>query len=124
MPATRDPQTGLQHQWQSRPVRNPHVLATRTESGDLQLVLPCPRSWKTRALRLIFWVPRERRMVLDTVGEKVWTLCDGHRTVRQVLTELQTALPDEPDLDRRLLLFLRRLMERNLLGMLLPECAA
>lgn len=51
---------------------------------------------------------------LDPLGSEVWRLLDGKRTVAEVLAELQSEFPDEPDLADRLGQYLSSLASHRL----------
>ena len=50
---------------------------------------------------------------LDALGSIVWELCDGHTTVKTILTKLQKVFPDEENLNQRLFLFLQQMDSLN-----------
>lgn len=69
------------------PMRN---VAARieTERGDtLVLCVPRKRPWFVRWPPMSWIIPcgMERRLTLDSLGAQIWRMCDGRRTVGQVV---------------------------------------
>lgn len=104
------------------PVRNPHVEFE--EAGDA-LVLSYPLA-PSRSLRLLAWFmkrfsgdapPPRRKVELDTVGSRVWRLCDGKHQVREIAEDIarEYRLP-EHEAEHSTVLFLRTLASRGLIG--------
>jgi len=69
---------------QARPIRNPQAEVTETDQGLLDVAIPFEKpkglTWFFRGKKTLL-----RRFQLDQLGRKVWNLCDGQHTVRQLI---------------------------------------
>ena len=69
---------------QARPIRNPQAEIAETDQGHLDVAIPFekPKSltWFFRGKKTLL-----RRFQLDQLGRRVWDLCDGQHTVRQLI---------------------------------------
>jgi hypothetical protein len=81
----RKPRLTLEQVMSSRPVRNDQIRSESTEDGGLRLFVERRGDWWVRLLSLIFPIPRERIVELDTVGEEIWKLCDGEHTLKELI---------------------------------------
>lgn len=68
----------------ARPVRNPLAEVSQAQEDRLEITIPFQ---KPRGLRWFFRGQKvlKRRFDLDHLGKKVWDLCDGQHTVRQLI---------------------------------------
>ncbi|MFQ6048150.1 MAG: PqqD family protein [Phycisphaerae bacterium] len=68
----------------ARPIRNSLAEVTELPGGELEVAIPFE---KPRGLRWLFRRQKvlKRRFQLDRLGRKVWDLCDGQRTVRELI---------------------------------------
>jgi len=73
----------------SRPVRNQNLRTEDLEDGGLRILAGRREDWWVKLLGVIFPIPRERRLELDSVGKQVWELCDGEHTLREMIGEFQ-----------------------------------
>lgn len=108
--------------FEARPVRNPSLKWRLNDEDNVEVIIPRRGDRVGRALGFLFYVPESRPLVLDEVGSRVWQLCDGERTVEEVVETLR----DEYKLDRRevevsLTEYLRTLGKRGMIGFLVPE---
>jgi hypothetical protein len=72
----------------ARPQRNTAAAVKRTGDGALSIAVRTRRTaLRLPPLRWLVPVTRERTAVLDRLGEQVWDLCDGSRTVEQVVEQ-------------------------------------
>ena len=53
---------------------------------------------------------------LDRLGSLIWTVCDGTKTVKEILELITNKFPDEKNIDQRLFLFLQQLKALNYLS--------
>ena len=75
-----------------------------------------------RALRRAVGGPLELRVPLDRHGSRIWELMDGDRTVLAICTKAAREFGEELEpVAPRVLLFLERLLLRNLIALELPE---
>jgi len=108
--------------FEARPVRNPSLKWRLNDDDDVEVVIPRRSDRLGRVLGFLFYVPESRPLVLDEVGSRVWQLCDGERTVEEIIATLR----EEYKLDRRevevsLTEYLRSLGKRGMIGFLVPE---
>lgn len=104
----------------SRPARNEALSWEKTEAGEVQITIVRQDSWKVRLLSKVFYIPKERKITLDTVGTEVWQLCTGRATVAQIIE----ALSDKYQLNRKeaevsLLSYLKTLGQKRFIGFVL-----
>ena len=117
-----------------KPVRSPIVEWEKNENGEINIVIPIKkirekmesekkeRRKRTGFLSKIFPEPEEKRIQLDKIGSIVWELCDGERTVKEIvdyLYENYKLLPREAEVS--LSSYLNSLAKRGLIGFILPE---
>lgn len=98
-------------------MRNKALKSERIEGGGIKLVLERRQVWWARMLAIVFPIPKERVVELDALGEQFWDLCDGKRTLRELIRVCQ----EEHKLTRAeaewsLRTFLRDLGKRGLVG--------
>ena len=105
----------------------------KNEKGEIKIVIPLKKLKKKMGsgkkaprrasiLSKIFPEPEEKRIRLDEAGSLVWELCDGEKTVKEIvdsLCERYKLLPREAELS--LSSYLRSLSQRGLIGFIIPE---
>ncbi|MEX0655239.1 MAG: PqqD family protein [Phycisphaeraceae bacterium] len=104
------------------PVAN-EAVKTRQYGKAMALVVPIRKSaWMGPPLSWIFPFRDERTFALDTVGQEVWRACNGRRTTEQIIERFANKYNVRFH-DARLAVtqFLRTLVERNLVALILPE---
>jgi len=106
------------------PVRNQVLSVRRLENGDTEITIPRREDWVGKLLAFCFFVPKERKVVLEAIGSAVWEMCDGEHTVSQIAA----ALVKMHKLGRReaetsLTEYLRRLGRRRLIAFVVPKPA-
>jgi len=104
------------------PVRNPQLDTTRTDDGIVSLKLPRRDVWWVRWFGPILRVPEYRELALDRVGSRVWELCDGSHTVR----ELVAIFAEEHKLSRKeteisMVTYLKQLTQRGLIMLVVQQ---
>ena len=120
-----------------KPIRNPMVKWEKNEKGEIKIIIPLKKikeirekveSGKRRKRKKpglfskLFPEPKEKRIQLDEIGSVVWELCDGNRTVKDIidyLYEKYKLLPRESEIS--LNTYLNSLVKRGLMGFILPE---
>ncbi len=115
----RMPSVSRQDVLSAAPVRNELVLWEEDGEGLVTLKIPRRQDRVGRILSTFFAAPEHRQISLDELGSDVWRLCDGHRSLQQMVT----VLADKYKLSRRevelsLSVFLRTLAKRRLVGLL------
>jgi len=99
------------------PLRNEAVTEEHTDAGELRLVLPVRPPWWARPLARFLYVPKQHRIVLDEIGAYVWRLCDGKRSMRDIIQALALRYKLHPKEARvSLVAYLRQLGRRRLVG--------
>ena len=81
----------------------PHVLDAVVEAVGPEVPVPAPflkRRFESEDGILVVSFPREENnelmmRVLNRVGSAVYLLCDGHRSIRQIVSEMTGLLPDQ-----------------------------
>lgn len=69
----------------ARPVRNAAAAAS-WGADRFEIAVPTRRpAWLVSPISWIVRPPKSRTMALDKVGAAVWDLCDGRRTVEEVI---------------------------------------
>ncbi len=81
----RRPRLTPQQVLSSRPVRNINLQTEETEDGGLRILAHRREAWWVKLLGIVFPIPKERRIELDSVGRQVWELCDGEHTLREMI---------------------------------------
>ena len=120
-----------------KPVRSPMVKWEKNEKGEIKIIIPLKKikeirekveSGKRRKRKKpglfskLFPEPKEKRIQLDEIGSVVWELCDGNRTVKDIidyLYEKYKLLPRESEIS--LSTYLNSLVKRGLVAFILPE---
>lgn len=104
------------------PVRNTLVEYTRTEEGETEITIPRRKDLLGRLLGLIFFVPRKRKIVLESIGTDVWELCDGEHNVDQITDVLVKKYKlNRREAEASLTEYLRRLAKRRLIAFAIPK---
>ena len=70
-------------------MRNQNLKTEELDDGGLRILAQRREAWWVKLLGVIFPIPRERRIELDSVGRQVWELCDGEHTLREMIEEFQ-----------------------------------
>jgi len=120
-----------------KPVRNPMVKWEKNEKGEIKIIIPLKKIKEIREkaetdkrrkrkkpdlFSKLFPEPKEKQIQLDEIGSVVWELCDGNRTVKDIidyLYEKYKLLPRESEIS--LNTYLNSLVKRGLMGFILPE---
>lgn len=104
------------------PMHNPNLEWELDEEGIMTATLRRPRDLRNRLVGSFLMLPESRTLKLDEVGTFVWNLCDGKRTV----ADLVAAMSERYKLSRRevevsLTEFLRMLAKRGMIVVAVPE---
>lgn len=106
-----------------RPVRNPKLRWEKKEEGTFSIFIPLEQpEGKKRGLSKLAPAPKEKQIQLDKVGSIVWELCDGERTMQDIVEHLHEEyklLPSEAEVS--LNAYFNQLSKRGLVGFVLPE---
>ncbi len=103
-----------------RPIKNPLVIETRLETGELQLAWPVElKPWMQTLLDRIQknHTPPQRKLQLDHLGSGVWRMIDNQRDVHEIIARFADAHQlDAQEAEPAVTKFLYDLGKRGLLG--------
>jgi hypothetical protein len=116
------PRLTRQQSLNARPVRNPAVQARKLDNGDAELTIPRREDWLGKLLSWVFYIPKERRVILEGIGAEVWELCDGEHNVTQMIALLVKKYKlSSREAEASLVEYLRSLGKRKLIAFALPR---
>ena len=102
------------------PLRN-EAAEWRESEGRTRVSIPRTATWKSRALGLLFHVPKEHVIELDEVGDEVVRMCDGKNTVKEIARRLAKKRKlDDREAEAALLHYLQTLVRRGVIGIAIP----
>lgn len=102
------------------PVRNEAAEWSEKE-GRTRVSIPRTATWKSRALSLLFHVPKEQIIELDEIGDEVVRMCDGKNTVKEIARRLAKRRKlDDREAEAALLQYLQTLVRRGVIGIAIP----
>lgn len=103
----------------SRPARNDLLKWEKTETGEAQIKVTRQKTWKTRLLSKVFYIPETRTITLDEVGTEVWQMCDGQTSVSTMIEKLRERYKlDRKEAEVSLLSYLKTLGQKSFVGFL------
>jgi len=118
--------TGQTPSWRAMlsaiPVRNAAAEAAEDGPNGLRVSVRIqPAGWWVRSLSWLLRRPPRRTVILDRLGSEVWELCDGARTVEQVVDEFaQRHALSFHEARVAVTEYLRELIQRGILAIGLP----
>lgn len=106
----------------ARPVRN---LAAKTEpapDGGLWIIVrTAPAPWRRAPWKWIVPGRDRRRVALDRLGQEAWGLCDGQRSVEEIVEEMSRRYClSFHEARAAVTAFIRELVQRGALAIALP----
>jgi hypothetical protein len=118
----RTPLVSRQDAMKVYPLRNQDLEWYSDEENLAVITVKRRTDMAGRVLANLLDSPNEKKIRLDEVGTFVWNLCDGERTIEQIVTEMVS----EHKLTRRevelsLTEFLRTLAKRGMIGVAVPQ---
>ena len=106
----------------SKPTRNDLLEWEKTEDGEASITMKRGDNWKVRILSKIFWIPKQRTLVLDQIGTQVWEMCDGRTTVEAMIRRLsRNHKINEKEAEISLLAYLKKLAQKRLVGFIVEK---
>ena len=109
-----------------KPIRNPALRWEKNENGIITIYIPLRKPSKSKSLLMKFFLagdlPKEKKIELDKVGSYVWDLCDGKRTIKNIIESLckrYKMMPIEAEVSLRA--YFTQLSKRGLIGFILPK---
>jgi len=70
------------------PLRNQALSYRMNEDNEAEVTIKRRDDWVGKLFARFFYVPKERKVVLESIGTEVWELCDGQHTVEEIAREL------------------------------------
>ena len=118
----KQPKIGREAMFKSKPVKNEKLDWEKTEDEEVIITLTRSESWKIRLLTKIFWVPKQRKLVLDSIGSQVWDMCNGRTTVETMIRSLsETHKLNLKEAETSLLAYLKKLGQKGLVGFVVSK---
>lgn len=106
----------------ARALRHPQATERPAADGGLELAVPMTRRRLARWLSRSGDKPIVRKFELDALGVEVWRMMDGHTTVRGMIEQLASAHQlNLREAEVAMLAYLRKLMERGIMVLALPD---
>lgn len=101
------------------PLRNPVVDWERTGS-EITLTIPVRNDGLAKVVRkLVRNLPESRKVALDEVGSSVWELCDGHRSISEVISSISKDYKlTRREAEASVTMFLQTLAKKGLIGLM------
>jgi hypothetical protein len=100
---------------QLKPVRRDLRWET-SEDGCIVLIVPKFRSKVGKRFCRLLGKKETFSAHLDKIGSLVWKECNGDKTVGEILEALKKELPNEKDLDKRLVYFIYKMRDLGYLS--------
>lgn len=92
------------------------------DTGELLILIPRRNDWLVRCLTKVFYVPQYKKISLDALGAYVWKLCDGKRSVRDLITEFAKKYKlSRKEAELSLIAFLRQMAKKRLIALAIIE---
>lgn len=118
----KQPKIGRDAMFKSKPVRNDQLDWEKTDEEEVSITLTRGDSWKARVLSKIFWIPKNRTLVLDQIGAQVWEMCDGRTNVEAMIKRLsKTHQLNLKEAEISLLAYLKKLGQKRLVGFVVAK---
>jgi hypothetical protein len=103
----------------TRPLRNPSLRWERTKNGTVTVFISYEKS---RLASIISKIPKEKQVMLDKVGSRVWDFCDGNHTIKKIAETMhQEYKLTMEEAEAALRAYFNQLSERGLVGFILPN---
>ena len=91
---------------------------TDKETNNVIVIRPKFTSKLGKKLLLPLFGRKYFRIKLDALGSKLWQMADGEHTVGDILKALQEEFTEEPDLAKRLTIFVHQLVREKFIQLL------
>lgn len=91
---------------------------TDNETKNVIVIRPKFTSKWGKKLLLPLFGRKYFRIKLDALGSKVWILADGEHTVGDILKVLEEEFNEEPDITKRLTIFVHQLVREKFIQLL------
>lgn len=103
------------------PMRNPLVQWERN-GNEVVLTIPMRNDRLARLVKkLVRNLPDSRKLALDEVGSSVWELCDGERSINDVVNSISRDYKlTRRESEASVTMFLQTLAKKGLIGLMSP----
>ena len=106
----------------SRPIRNEAVGIKKIDNDELEITMYREKTKLVILLSKLFKLPETRKVILDKIGACVWTLCDGNKTVNDIIKVFSKKYSlGREKAERSLLVYLEQLVRRGLIVIAAPK---
>ena len=106
----------------SRPVRNEAVSVKKNDNDELEITIHRRKTRSVVFLSKLFKLPETRKIILDKIGACVWTLCDGSKTVNDIIKVFSKKYSlNKEKAERSLLVYLEQLARKGLIAVAAPK---
>ncbi|HDN17495.1 MAG TPA: PqqD family protein [Candidatus Bathyarchaeota archaeon] len=120
MPKKEGASLSTQRFMASIPVRNPDIKWEWRENNVI-LYIPIVKDKLMKFLEKLSKLPDYKRIKLDEISSRVWEKMDGKTTVKDIIRWLHEEYKlSEREAEISLRAYLKNLMDRNLVGLLVP----
>jgi len=117
----RQPKISREAMFESKPTRN-DLLEWKKTDDEVTITMTRGDNWKVRILSKVFWIPKQKSLVLDQIGTQVWEMCDGRTTVEAMIRRLSESHKlNEKEAEISLLAYLKKLAQKRLVGFLVDK---
>ena len=117
----RQPKISREAMFESKPTRN-DLLEWEKTDDEVTITMTRGDNWKVRVLSKVFWIPKQKSLVLDQIGTQVWEMCDGRTTVEAMIRRLSESHKlNEKEAEISLLAYLKKLAQKRLVGFLVDK---
>jgi hypothetical protein len=108
-----------------KPIRNSEVRWVKNQQGFITLLIPLKQPQKKRrksVFSMFSSSPQEKKLQLDSLGSVIWELCDGEKSVKDIVQFLNNMIKMQPnEAEVSLNIFLDQLSKRGLLTYIAAE---
>lgn len=101
----------------SKPIKNTNVKFDE-KNEEIYVIFERKKTFWTNILAKIFFIPKEKTIILDKIGSEVVKLCNGEKRVYDIvsyLAETHKLTPYEAEVS--LLEYFKQLVKRGIIGL-------
>ncbi|MDO8683047.1 MAG: PqqD family protein [Armatimonadota bacterium] len=101
------------------PVHNTSITWTKIDGGEILLKIPKRSDRLGKIIGRIFRIPDYKEILLDEVGAGVWEMCDGKKSIGQIIDETSKMFKlNKRESEVSVTTYIKMLAERRLVGLL------
>ncbi len=94
------------------------LSGTKDENGNFYIKTPRKIN---KLIKILFkpFLPQNPTQTIhfDPIGSKVWEMCDGVNTIEHICLHITKLMPDENDINKRIIIFLDALNKQKLISL-------